>query len=264
MPASRLRSSGCSRSSREHGDGEVEVAVLLHVEVDELRCRRRGSGPVQRRQPLDDAIDCLVERPHRQLAGDRRHLDRHVVDVVAFEQLAGAFESLVGFAVAEHGLAEQVEVEADAALAQLRERAVELARGRVDHEVSDHPAEHAARDRDDRPREARGAKCATDRDRRTAGTRAGSAGRSSPACSRLRPATRRSSGRTTLSTNPIVKSSPFGSFSTPASRSALGSLVASWLSMSHRRTSATVSSAMGPSACCACGRCVDVLTGHLS
>ncbi len=71
-----------------------------------------GRALVQRRQLLDDAGDGLVERPHRELAGDRRDLDRDVVDVVALEQLHRAVAATGGFALAEHGLAEEVEVEA--------------------------------------------------------------------------------------------------------------------------------------------------------
>ncbi len=52
----------------EHRDGQVEVLVLLHVEVDELGGGRRGGEAVQRGQALDDVLDGFVERPHRQLA----------------------------------------------------------------------------------------------------------------------------------------------------------------------------------------------------
>jgi hypothetical protein len=58
--------------------------------------------------------------------------------------------------VAEHRLAEQVDVQADAAAPQLRKRLAELGRGRIDHEVPDHAPEHPARDGHDRPRQDRG------------------------------------------------------------------------------------------------------------
>ncbi len=64
-------------------------------------------------------------------------------------------------------------------------------------------------------------------------------------CSRLRPATPRSSGRMTPSTKPTVKARPFGSFSTPASRSAAGSTGCAALSASQRRTRETTSSVRG-------------------
>ncbi len=122
----------------EHRDGEVEVAVLLHVEVDELRRGALRGELVERRELRDDLGDGLVERPHRELAHDARHLDRHVVDVVAGEELVGAAQAAVGLVLAEHGLAEEVEVEAVARLAERRDGGAELRRRRVEHEVADH------------------------------------------------------------------------------------------------------------------------------
>ena len=78
--------------------------------------------------------------------------------------------------------------------------------------------------------------------------------------SRLRPATFRSSGRTTRSTKPRVKSSPRGSFSTPARRSALASGAASADSASHRRTVAIVSSARSRGSGAVSDCCVGMLT----
>ncbi len=139
--------------AREHLDREVEVLVLLHVEVDELGGRRLRRQLVQRGQALDDLVDGLVERPHRQLRDDARHLDGDVVHVVAGEQLARAREAARGLLLAEDGLAEQVEVEAGSALAQLGDRRAELLARRVDDEVADHLAQHAARDGHDHLRE---------------------------------------------------------------------------------------------------------------
>ena len=45
------------------------------------RGRRRRRRQIERHQALDDLVDDLVERPHRDVARDRRHLDRDVVDV---------------------------------------------------------------------------------------------------------------------------------------------------------------------------------------
>ena len=53
------------QNAHEDGHGEIEVAKFLHVEVDEFL---RGAGRcqlVERHQPLRDALDGLVERPHR-------------------------------------------------------------------------------------------------------------------------------------------------------------------------------------------------------
>ncbi len=132
----------------EDRDRQVEVVVLLHVEVDERRLAGRRAL-VERRQLLDDAGDGLVERPHRQLAGDGRHLDRHVVDVVALEQLHRAVAAVRGLALAEDRLAEQVEVEPVAAGAQALDRLAELRGTGVDDEVADHAPQGAPGDRHD-------------------------------------------------------------------------------------------------------------------
>ena len=66
-----------------------------------------------------------------------------------------ALEPAGGLVFAEHGLAEQVDVELDAVLADLRDRRAQLGVGGVDDEVADHFAEHAAGDRDDDLRQDR-------------------------------------------------------------------------------------------------------------
>ena len=139
----------------EDRDGQVEILVFLHVEVDELRSRGGCCGFEQRREPVHDLVDGLVERPHGELADHRGHLDRDVVDVVAGEQHFGAFEPAGGLALAEHGLAEQVEVEAGTASAQLRDGRAETGRRGVHDEVTHHPAQHPARDRHNNARQDR-------------------------------------------------------------------------------------------------------------
>ena len=145
---------GLVEQGREHRDRQVEVAVLLHVEVDELGraalAARRGEL-VEGRELGHDLRDGLVERPHRELADDARHLDRDVVDVVAREELVGAREAPVGLGLAEHRLAEQVEVEAVARLAKRRDGGPELLGGGIEHQVADHATQHPAGDRDDDP-----------------------------------------------------------------------------------------------------------------
>ena len=247
MPASRCCIFGCS--SRRVKTAIVRcrsryssMSRLMNLVV--LRC---GGLLVERGQPLDDAGDGLVEAPHRELAGDARHLDRHVVDVVAGEQLARALQAAVGLALAEHGLAEEVDVEAHAVGAQVGERLVEVLRRRVDDQVADHLAQHPAGDRDDDPRAA-GSRTRRRRRSRIAGTRAGSAGSCGRPARGSCAATRRSSGRMTPSTNPSVNSRPRGSLSTPARRSALGSGLAVSLWVSHCRTRVSTSSTVGRSA----------------
>ena len=168
-PGARFRLRGCCRlrllqQLLEDRDSEIEVAELLHVEVDELAQRGCRGKFIKRGQPLDDDVDHVIQGPHRELAGHRRDLDRHVVDVVALEQLAGSCEAVARLRVAQHGLAEQVQIEPDALLPQLREALVEPGRSRVDDKVTHHAPEHPARNRDDRPRDDRG-KAAAQEDR---------------------------------------------------------------------------------------------------
>ncbi len=139
----------------EDGDGQVEVFELFHVEVDELRGGGCRGKLVQRSQPLHHLRHHLVERPHRELARDGRDLDRHVVDVVAGEKLAGAGEATIRLVIAEDGLAEQVQVEPDPLAAQRLQGLGELRRRRIHDEVRHHAAKHPAGDRHDRPRDER-------------------------------------------------------------------------------------------------------------
>lgn len=126
----------------EHPDGEGEVAVLLHVEVEERAVPRRR--PVQRTQPLDDAPHAALGVPGGQLAGDRGHLDRDVVDVGPGHQLRHAAQPAVRLLLAEHGLAEQVEVQPEAVGARAGDVAGQAGPG-VGDEVPDQLAQPDAR-----------------------------------------------------------------------------------------------------------------------
>ena len=143
---------GTVEQSLKDLDRQVEVAKLFHVEVEKGGGHAKRRGLVERRQSLDDAINRLVEGPHVQLAHHGRDLDRHVVDVGALHELGDAREPTNGFAVSQHGLAEQVDVEAVATALQSVERATQPARRRVNDEVPDHAPQYAARNRHDGPR----------------------------------------------------------------------------------------------------------------
>ena len=135
----------------EHGDGQVEVLVLLHVEVDELVRPRSSGGAEQRPQVRHHVVDRLVERPWgagRDRGGD---LDRDVVDVAPLEEALCPFESPGRFPLAEHGLAQQVHVEAHPVGADPPDGAAELGIGGVDEEVPDHGPQPPAGYRDDHP-----------------------------------------------------------------------------------------------------------------
>ncbi len=67
----------------EGGDGEVEVAVLLHVEVDEHGRLRLEGDVVHDLEPGGDALDLVLEGEHVEVGAQRRDLHRHVVDVGA-------------------------------------------------------------------------------------------------------------------------------------------------------------------------------------
>ena len=113
---------------------EVEVAVLLHVEVDELRRdppvrmavpmpRRR---PVERAQPLGHARHRGAKGDEVDLAEDRRDLHRDVLDVVAGEQGEVRVQAARRLRLAEDRLAELVEVQPDARAAALVQVAPEV------------------------------------------------------------------------------------------------------------------------------------------
>jgi hypothetical protein len=95
--------------------GEVQVAVLLHVEVDE---RGRGLGARRAEEP-GEAVGQHVERgvPGQEvdLRADRGHLHRHAGDVGAGDVLQDDVEPTGGLGLADDGLAEVVEVRARAA-----------------------------------------------------------------------------------------------------------------------------------------------------
>jgi hypothetical protein len=94
----------------EHRDRDLEVPVLLHVEVDEGRpvgCCLLEQG----RQRLDNVGDPCIECPVCVRSMGRGHFDRYMVYVRAGHQLLGACQPTRCFTIAEHGFAEQVEVE---------------------------------------------------------------------------------------------------------------------------------------------------------
>ena len=134
--------------------------------------------------------DGLVERP-RVVRGDRGgDLDGDVVDVVAREQPVGALEAAGGLLLAEDGLAEQVDVEADAVLADLRDGAARAWR-RWRRRSGGRPSRAARGGRSGMTTPGRtGASAPPSAHGRAACTRAGRTGPSARGSSRLRAATR--------------------------------------------------------------------------
>src|SRR3546814_6315685 len=121
---------------------QVEVAVLLHVEIHEGFVG--GRAEVQRQQALGHALDHVVERPQREVRRDRRHLDRHVVDVGTADEVVDAVEPALRLGPAQHRFAEKVEVHSRARPPQLRAGRDELVRARADAGVPHHQNGEAA------------------------------------------------------------------------------------------------------------------------
>ncbi len=100
--------------AHERLDGQLEVGVLLHVEVDERRRRRRDGGVVDAPQGGADALDGVLERVHVEQGADRRDLHGDVVDVGTLQRGDHPRDALLCLGVGEDRLAEDVEVERDA------------------------------------------------------------------------------------------------------------------------------------------------------
>ncbi len=198
---------------------EREVLVLLHVEVEEDAVLARG--PVQRQEPLHDPRARPVEVPRDELRRDGRHLDRHVVDVGPPHEREGALEAGVRLGLAEHGLAEEVDVERVALRAGPGEVRAEAAAG-VGHEVAHELAQAHARGRHDDARQHRrdarpdAQERPVDRPEERPALPA-----SSPRRPSARAATCTSWGRATSSTNRTASSRPAGSETSAPSRSAV-------------------------------------------
>ncbi len=151
---------GAVEDAGEDRKRQIEVLVLLHVEVDELLWARVLRLRQQRCEVVLDALDGLVEGPVVVRCDRRRHLDRNVVDVGAREERLGACDAALGLVLAEDGLTEQVDVQLDVVLLDLRDRGAQLGVGGVDDEVADHLTQHLAGDRNDDVRQRLGERSA--------------------------------------------------------------------------------------------------------
>ena len=98
----------------EHGGGQGEVAVFLHVEVHELVRRRRCGSLHHRKHRLDQLCDGVVERQRRHVCRDGRQLHRHVVDVGPAELLENEPTALERLCVTEDRFAQHIHVGAHA------------------------------------------------------------------------------------------------------------------------------------------------------
>ena len=98
----------------ERVDGQRQVAVLLHVEVDEGPRGGRHRGAVQPAQPFGHPLDRSLLVVGAQLRGDRGDLHRDVGHLWAPQHLDHPVQAVGGFLLAQHGLAQDVDVEASA------------------------------------------------------------------------------------------------------------------------------------------------------
>ena len=137
-----LRESRLVEDAREDGDGEIEILVFLHVEVDELGRRRGGCALEQRGEARDDVLDIRFERPRRVRSHGRRDLDRHVVDVIPGKQSVGTGEATGRFPLPKHRFPEEVHVELRALSAERPDRGAEFRRRGIHDEVADHTAQN--------------------------------------------------------------------------------------------------------------------------
>jgi hypothetical protein len=115
-------------------DGEVEVPVLLHVQVDELRGDMAVGMAVvvppglavERPQRVLHLLDRRAEGDEVDLARDRGHLDRDVLDVLARQERHVGGEPPRRLLLAEDRLAELVQIEARPRCPPLRQVAPEV------------------------------------------------------------------------------------------------------------------------------------------
>ncbi|MDQ1054219.1 hypothetical protein QE394_002147 [Arthrobacter sp. SORGH_AS 212] len=148
----------------EDRDGHVQVLVFLHVQVNELGFAARaaagggeGSRTLEERgELLDDVFHGFVERPGGMRSHRGGDLDGDVVDVGTRQQRVRSVEPAGGLVLAEDCLAEEVDVELDAVLFDLRDGRAQLGIGGVNDQVAHHFAEHPAGCGDDYLRQRRG------------------------------------------------------------------------------------------------------------
>ena len=129
----------------EHRDRQIKVLVVLHVEVEE--------GPVVAGQAVEGqegthaVVDDLLEAPRVVRSRHGRDLDGDVVDVLAGDEARHLCQAVCRLFLAENRLAEEVHVQAVAALTQALERRAETPVGCVDNQVTDDLTEYASRHR---------------------------------------------------------------------------------------------------------------------
>ena len=127
----------------EHLNGEVQILVLLHVQVDELLGGGGCSQLIQGGQAANSGLNDLVECPVLVGAGNSGHLDGDVVNVVTCQQALGLSQAVLCLLVTQNCFTEQVNVQAVTGLGQLCDSVAQLLFRSVNDQVTDHLAQHA-------------------------------------------------------------------------------------------------------------------------
>ena len=108
MPGRQRDELWLAQDGGERRDGEVQVAELLHVEIDEDALVRRGA--VQNAQLGAHARQRAVQVDRHELAHDRGEFDRDVGDLATRHHLDDAAEAVGSLDLSEHRLAQDVHV----------------------------------------------------------------------------------------------------------------------------------------------------------
>ena len=120
MPASRWCELRLVEHLGERGDGQVQIAVLLHVEVDEPERCLRQRGAIDLAKLFADSLDAAVEVEHVEVGHQRRCLDRDGCRRRVVAACRGPARRVDGFGVTENRFAEGIDEQPDAILAALR------------------------------------------------------------------------------------------------------------------------------------------------
>ena len=95
----------------ERGDRQWQVAVLLHVEVDERARRGRCRVAVQRSQAFANAVHGMIEGEHVEVGHHGGDLQRHIVHIGSHDALTNHRHPLGRLRVAQDRFAQDVDVQ---------------------------------------------------------------------------------------------------------------------------------------------------------
>ena len=137
-------------------DSHIEVFEFLHVEIDKSWRSCRCCLLIERQKSRDDSAHRLVIRPHRQLARDGRHLDRHVIHIASGNEGAHTREAPIRLALAQHRFTQKIDVELIALLLKALQRPRQFLLAGINDQMTDENLQCTAGDWHNNPRENRG------------------------------------------------------------------------------------------------------------